>query len=434
MKILYYDCFSGISGDMNLGAMIDLGVNEGDLRRELRKLHLHNEFELEVTRDERKGITGTKVDVKLLHDQHKNHHKKESHSHNHLHTHDGEHCHHDRHDHHHHEEDHHHHHHHHRNLHDIETIISNSHLSNSVKELSLKMFMEVAKAEAKIHGKPIEEVHFHEVGAVDSIVDIIGAAICYDILKVDKVIFSPITVGSGFVDCAHGRFPVPAPATTEILKGVPITSGEIQKEMTTPTGAVIAKVLGEEFTSDKNFTITKVGYGIGHRDNMIPNVLRVFLGETNHQHKEKAKMIECNIDDMNPELYQYVMNKLLEKGAMDVYLTPITMKKSRPAMKFSVLCSHELADSLTNILFQETTTLGIRSYDVDKAMMGRKIVNIDSPYGSVRIKLALLNGEIVKWKPEYEDCKVIAENHNIPIYQVYHTVQQLYLHEDSKDV
>lgn len=398
---------------MNLGAMLDLGIDKDFLIEELNKLHLHNDFELEKKQDERKGITGTKVTVKLLHhhhDHHDNHNHHDSHGQHHTH------------------------HHHHRNLHDIESIISNSDLSSTVKELSLKMFMEVATAEAKIHGKSIEEVHFHEVGAVDSIVDIVGAAICYDALKVDKVIFSPITVGSGFVDCAHGRFPVPAPATAEILKGIPITSGEVPKEMTTPTGAVIAKVLGEEFTTNKDFTITKIGYGIGHRDNVVPNVLRVFLGEASHHHKEKAKMIECNIDDMNPELYQYVMNKLLDKGAMDVYLTPITMKKSRPAMKFSVLCSHKEADSLTRILFEETTTLGIRSYDVDKAMMGRKIVAIDTIYGPVKIKLALLNGEIIKWKPEYEDCKMIAQQHDIPIHQVYHKIQQMYLEEDFKDV
>ena len=427
MKILYYDCFSGISGDMNLGAMIDLGVNEVDLQRELKKIHLHNEFELEVQPDERKGITGTKVTVRLLHDSDDHHHSHEhyatehSHTHNHLKHHETR----DQQQ----QEDNPNQSHHHRNLHDIEAMIFNSDLNCTVKELSLKMFMELAKAEAKIHGKAIDEVHFHEVGAVDSIVDIVGAAICYDILKVDKVIFSPITVGSGFVDCAHGKFPVPAPATAEILRGIPIVSGEIQKEMTTPTGAAIAKVLGEEFTSDKNFTITKVGYGIGHRDNVIPNVLRVFLGETAIVSREKAKIIECNIDDMNPELYQYIMNKLLEKGAMDVYLTPITMKKNRPAMKLSVLCKHALLDDLTRILFEETTTLGIRSYDVDKAMMVREIVTMDSPYGPIRIKLALLDGKVVKWKPEYEDCKMIAKKHDIPIHEIYSIVQRLYLNK-----
>ncbi|AOY75917.1 nickel pincer cofactor biosynthesis protein LarC [Clostridium formicaceticum] len=420
MKILYYDCFSGISGDMNLGAMIDLGVDEAILRRELEKLHL-NEYELVVTRDERKGITGTKVDVKLLHHLPEDHHHDEtSCSHNHAHHHE-HHCH-DNHAHHHEKK----HHHHHRNLHDIEAIIHHSDLHPTVKELSLEMFRDVAVAEAKIHGKPIEEVHFHEVGAVDSIVDIVGAAICYNLLKVDKVIFSPITVGGGFVNCAHGIFPVPAPATTEILKGIPIVSGEIQKEMTTPTGAVIAKILGDKYTSNKNFSITKVGYGIGHRDNAIPNVLRVFLGEADDHLEEKAKIIECNIDDMNPELYQYVMEKLLAEGAMDVYLTPITMKKSRPAMKLSVLCSPQIVDKMISILYEETTTLGTRSYDVDKSMMGREIVTVDTPYGAVRIKLALYKNKVVKWKAEYEDCKKIAASHHIPLKAVYELVEKLY--------
>lgn len=411
MKILYYDCFSGISGDMNLGAMIDLGVDEQYLRDELEKLHLHNEFELGVNPDERKGITGTRAVVNLLHNHghshDHDHHHNHDHHHGHSHTHDHD--------------------HHHRNLDDIKKIINNSGLNQRVKNLSLEMFLEVAKAEGKIHGKPINEVHFHEVGAIDSIVDIIGAAICFDFLNVDKVIFSPITVGGGFVDCAHGRFPVPAPATSEILRGIPIVSGEIQKEMTTPTGAAIAKVLADEFTFEKNFTISKIGYGIGHRDNPIPNVLRVFLGETAENNREKAKIIECNIDDMNPEFYQYIMNKLLDKGAMDVYLTPITMKKNRPAMKLSILCKNDLADSLTGVLFDETTTLGVRSYDVDKTMMDREVITINSPYGCIRVKQALLNGEVIKWKPEYDDCKAIAEKHNIPIRKVYSIVQQLYV-------
>ncbi len=423
MKVLYYDCFSGISGDMNLGAMIDLGVKENDLRKELRKLHLDDEFIMEVRPDQRKGITGTRVIVDLLHN-HNAHYDGHAHGVGHHHHDEGG-------------EDHHHHgedeHHHHRNLKDIEKIINNSSLKQRVKDLSLKMFLEIAQAEGKIHGMPVDEVHFHEVGAIDSIVDVVGAAICYDLLGVDKVIFSPITVGGGFVDCAHGRFPVPAPATTEILRGLPIITGEIQKEMTTPTGAAIAKVLGQEFTEQKNFTISKVAYGIGHRDNAIPNVLRVFLGQSQDKLSEKAKMIECNIDDMNPELYQYVMNKLLDNGAMDVFLTPITMKKSRPAMKFSVLCKQELAEKLSNIMFEETTTLGVRSYDVDKSIMVRKIITIDSPFGAIRIKQALLNGKVVKWKPEYEDCKVIAEGHNIPIRKVYNIVRQLYLDMHAND-
>lgn len=392
MKILYYDCFSGISGDMNLGAMLDLGIEEAYLRQELEKLPLHKEYVLEVTRDERKGITGTKVTVNLL----------QCHEHNHHHEGEG---------------------HRHRNLEDIENIIETSSLSSSVKNLSLAIFMEVAKAEAKIHGKTINEVHFHEVGATDSIVDIVGAAICFDSLKVDKVIFSPLAVGGGFVHCAHGKFPVPAPATTEILKGIPITTGGVEKELTTPTGAAIAKVLGDEFSSEKNFSITKIGYGIGHRDNVIPNVLRVFLAEFETQTQETAKMIECNIDDMNPEIYEYVMQKLLDQGAMDVYMTPIIMKKNRPSVKLSALCCHALAETMTSILLKETTTLGVRSYDVHKDMLDRKIIIVNTEYGDVKVKLGIYNGEVIKFKPEYEDCRKIAEAYNIPLYKLTDIVQ-----------
>lgn len=405
MKILYYDCFSGISGDMNLGAMLDLGVKEAYLRNELEKLHIHNEYELEVKRDERKGITGTRVNIKLL-NQDINHHSYG---------------------------DLHHHHHHDRNFSAIEDLIKKSDLSPTVKELSLKIFMEMAKAEAKIHGKAIHEVHFHEVGATDSIIDIVGAAICFDALNVDKVIFSHLAVGGGFVHCAHGKFPVPAPATTEILMGIPIITGGVEKELTTPTGAAIAKVLADEFTSEKHFSITKIGYGIGHRDNAIPNVLRVFLAEVEDKDQELAKMIECNIDDMNPEAYEYVMEKLFKKGAMDVYMAPIIMKKNRPSIKFSVLCSQGLAEAMTTIILKETTTLGVRSYDVEKTMLDRKMITVNTVYGDVPIKLGIYKDEVIKFKPEYEECKKIAVDHDIPLQQVLDRVKHAYVNNIPKE-
>lgn len=282
MNILYYDCFSGISGDMNLGAMIDLGVDKDYLIKELSKLKLQDEFELRITRDSRKGISGTKVDVILKHDHHEKvhedtlhkdaheneHHHEHNHSHN-EHDHSHEHFHKHNHD----ESNHHHH----RNLKDIENLINSSELSEEVKKLSINIFMRVAVAEAKVHGKTIEEVHFHEVGATDSIVDIVGAAICRIYLKVDRVMCSSVELGSGFVRCAHGLIPVPAPATVEILRGIPVKSGIVPKETTTPTGAAILAELVDEFTDRKNFVINKIGYGIGNRDTEIPNVLRVFL-------------------------------------------------------------------------------------------------------------------------------------------------------------
>lgn len=411
MKILYYDCFSGISGDMNLGALIDLGVDREYLIKELEKLKVHG-YEIVVTTDERKGITGTKVKVKLDSEEEVEHkHSKHAHS-----------------DHVHHE---------HRNIKNIEEIINSSELNDEVKKLSKNIFLKVAEAEAKIHGKDIVEVHFHEVGAVDSIVDIIGAAICLDYLKVDKVICSSVEVGGGFVNCAHGRFPVPAPATTEILKGIPIKIGAVPFETTTPTGAAILAATVNEFTDKKQFTVSRVGYGIGHRDTEIPNVLRVFIGEANDisqsslsyvpynkevsvdYNKEGANVIECNIDDMNPETYDYVIEKLFSIGVMDAYLTPIIMKKGRPGITLSVLCTDEVEESVIAFILKETTTLGIRKYKVDRTILKRKGSIINTEYGSVRVKTSFYNEEKIKAKPEYEDIKKIAIEKNLPISKVY---------------
>lgn len=275
MEILYYDCFCGISGDMNLAALIDLGVPKEYLIKELLKLNLNTEYEIKIEKSEKLGIIGTRVDVilkgKLDDEIHIS--DKDLHGHNHEHNHhngDEEH---------HHDENNHSHEHNHRNLKGIEEIINSNDLSDKVKKLSIDMFMKVAEAEAKVHGKPLYEVHFHEVGAIDSIVDIVGAAICLDYLNVDKIIASPVQVGGGFVKCAHGLMPVPAPATVEILKNIPVNSGIVQFETTTPTGAAILAANVEEFTRNVDFSIKKIAYGIGHRDLEIPNVLRVYLGE-----------------------------------------------------------------------------------------------------------------------------------------------------------
>lgn len=394
MKVLYYDCFSGISGDMNLGAMIDLGVDEKYLLGELNKMHLHG-YHIEITRDERKGITGTKVNVIL----------EEHHHHDHDDSHDHE----------------HHHHHDHRNLKDIKEIIYNSTLTSRVKELSMKMFNKIAEAESKIHGKTIEEVHFHEVGAVDSIVDIVGAAICYDFLKVDKVISSPIEVGKGFVNCAHGTFPVPAPATLEILKGIPIKKGNIPFEATTPTGAAILAAFCSEFREDLNINIHKTAYGIGHKDKGdIPNVLRVFLGEV--ESYEELYMLECNMDDMNPEVYPYVMEELFKVGAKEVFLTPIIMKKGRPGINLSVLYTIQKEEGIKDLILKETTTLGFRKYKVQREYLSRNIEYVNTKYGQVRFKNSYLKGEKIKSKPEYEDIKAIAEREGLSFREIYNNI------------
>ncbi|MDF2504370.1 nickel pincer cofactor biosynthesis protein LarC [Clostridium sp.] len=430
MKILYYDCFSGISGDMNLGAMIDIGVPKDYLIDELKKLKLEG-YLVKISKDMRKGITGTKVDVLLedenatIREEEHNHHEN-----NHIHVHDDEnndehgldsHCHDDhKHEH----EDMHGHTHIHRGLKEIEDIINGSSLKSEVKKISMNIFMEVAKAEAKVHNKPLYEVHFHEVGAVDSIIDTVGAAICLDYLKVDKVICSDIELGGGFVKCAHGLIPVPAPAVVEILKDIPVKSGAVQFETTTPTGAAILKAVVDDYTNNKQFKIKKIGYGIGNRDTEIPNVLRVFLAERKDSakcdlEKERAYVLECNIDDMNPENYDYIMERLFSIGASDVFLTPIIMKKGRPAVKLSVLCSDDKFKLIETFILCETTTLGFRKYEVEKTMLKRDFSKISTKFGDITIKNAYYNGEKIKSKPEYSECKKLACENGIPIKEIY---------------
>ncbi len=429
MTVLYYDCFVGISGDMNLGALVDLGVDPEYLIAELKKLKIDG-YEIHVSKQQRKGITGTRVEVLLTDDHDHEHHHGSMIENNHHHYSNFQH-------HHHHAPDYtfaspeketHHHHHEHRNLHDIEHIINDSDLPDKVKKMSLDIFKLVAQAEAKIHDKSLDEVHFHEVGAVDSIVDIVGAAICIDYLNPGSIVASPVEMGGGFVNCVHGTFPVPAPATLEIMKGKPMKLGAVPFETATPTGVAILVALADEFTDTPTFTISKIGYGIGHRDTKIPNVLRVCLGEVDGQQsstkKVEAVVLECNIDDMNPEYYPYVMDRLFEAGADDVFLQSIVMKKSRPATLVSVLCPPDKIQDIEDILFTETPTLGIRYHHVGKTMLDRRFENVDTPWGPVRIKKAYYRGEKLKEKPEYEDCVAIARKNNIRIEKVYEYVRQ----------
>ena len=424
MKVLYYDCFSGISGDMNLGALLDLGIDAKYLIEQLNRLNLDG-YKIKVSRDSRKGIEGTKVDVILQEHHHEHFHNDNDGEHSHEHK-SSNHSH----------STHMHSHHEHRNLNDIQEIIDCSELDSKVKELSMKIFMKVAEAEAKVHGKSLYEVHFHEVGAVDSIVDIVGAAICLSYLNVDKIMSSSIELGGGFVKCAHGIIPVPAPATIEILKGIPVKLGAVPFETTTPTGAAILAANVDEFKDDKNFIINKIGYGIGNRDTEIPNVLRVMLVEEIEKdgiYKSKLaqvhnvendddvfeEIIECNIDDMNPELYEYIIDRLFNKGALDVYLTPIIMKKGRPSVKISVLCRLDEVEKLKEVLFKETTTFGVRNFKVHKTMLERKFTKVNTSYGEVTVKEAYYKGQKIKSKFEYEECKKISDNTGIALREVY---------------
>ncbi len=396
MTVLYYDCFSGISGDMHLGAMIDLGVDPGYLIDQLNKLDLSG-YEIKITRDQRKGITGTKVDVIL---------DEKAHDHGHQHDH-----------------------HPHRNLEDISRIIQDSKLSEAIKDRSIKMFSKLAEAEGKIHNRSMHEVHFHEVGAIDSIVDIVGAAICIESIAPDKIMSSAVELGGGFVKCKHGTFPVPAPATAEILTDIPVKSGAAPYETTTPTGALILACNADEFGPIQDLRISRTAYGIGNREMDIPNVLRVHLAETPKQDNtspetQKALVMECNIDDMNPEMYGYVMEILFGLGADDVFITPIIMKKARPASKLTVLCSPDKKDAMTEALLTHTTSLGVRSYAVDKTVLEREFTKIRIKYGEVTVKTAIYQGKYLKSKPEYEDCIRLAKEHGIPVQKIYEEISR----------
>jgi uncharacterized protein (TIGR00299 family) protein len=382
MKILYYDCFAGISGDMNLGAMIDLGVNPDYLIAELQKLNIEG-FHLAIQKDIRRGISGTKATVVIENPENEKH----------------------------------------RHLRHIEELVNQSSLSSEVKKLSLKIFDLIAVAEGKVHDISKERVHFHEVGALDSIADIVGAAICLDYLKVDKIMSSPIQLGGGMVKCAHGIMPVPAPATALIVQNVPVKTGLVQHEATTPTGAAILVATVDEFTDQIDFPIQKTAYGIGQRDvSEVPNVLRVYLSETSTNtdstRMEEAWMLECNIDDMNPEWYDHLFGKLLEAGASDVFLTPIIMKKSRPANMLSVLCSKNKGPELKAIIFNNSTTIGLREYQVSKTVLDRQEKEIETELGKVRVKCSYFQEKEIRFKPEFEDLKKLATEFGLSLNEV----------------
>lgn len=406
MKILYYDCFSGISGDMNLGAMLDLGVDKDLLLEALALLNLGETYEIEVSKACKKGISGTRVEINLTGQA-----ENKSNIVNHA-----------------------------RKLTDIKKIIVESGLSTNVKTKSIKMFELLAEAEAHVHGVTKEEVHFHEVGATDAILDIVGAAFCLDYLKVDKVLCSSIELGGGFVRCEHGLLPVPAPAVVKLLKNVPVKIGRVQFETTTPTGAAILVANVQEYTDQLDFRIMKTGYGVGKRDLEIPNVLRVYLGEVSiiEDSKEsqeleegvkdfkieKQSMVETNIDDMNPEYYEYIEERLFSSGALDVFKTPIIMKKGRPAIKLSVLVNKENISTIEQVIFSETSAIGLRIQSVEKKMLYRKKIQLPTKFGLVSVKYSFF-GDRSKAKPEYEDCKRLAKENNVALLEVYEEIYKI---------
>lgn len=396
MNVLYMDCFSGISGNMTVGAFLDMGVDEKLVLEELKKLNVEG-YEIHISKKIKNGIKGTYFDV-ILEDEGQSH--DQPHQENHC-MHNG----------------------HERNLQDIERLINDSMLSHNVKELSKKIFAYVAEAEAEVHGKSIDEIHFHEVGALDSIVDIVGTAICIDSLNIDKIVASKLHVGSGFIKCRHGLIPIPAPATEEIIKNgkIPTYSKGIKGELATPTGAAILAALADEYGPQPEMEVVSVGYGAGLSDFEIPNVLRLILGKAKPD-SEKIVLAETNIDDTTGEILGYVMDRLLKAGAIDVFFTPIYMKKCRPAVKLSFLSDRKNIDSLERIVFKETSTIGIRKINVDRTVMDRKSEQIDTRYGKIKVKKAFY-GNVVKQYGEFEDIKNAAEKNNVSIQSVYDEIK-----------
>ena len=378
MTLAYFDCFSGISGDMTLGALVDAGVSIEALRSELSKLNLSG-YEITALKVTRAGVAATKVHVCLE--------EKEQPA---------------------------------RHLSDIRNIIEASELSAPIKQKSISIFERLADAEAKVHGTTPDKVHFHEVGAVDAIVDIVGSVIGLEILGVTAVAGSAINLGSGSIKTAHGILPVPAPATVELLKGIPCYGSAVPFELTTPTGAAILNTLGASFGPMPQMKVSQIGHGAGNKDiHGQPNVLRLMIGEPVSLYDEdKSIIIETNIDDMNPQLYEHVIDKLLQQGAHDAYLTPIIMKKGRPAILLSVLTDSRQESVILDTIFRETTSIGVRIQEVSRKKLTREIREIATPHGPVRIKISKRGEEILTATPEYEDCRRIAEDTQIPLKQV----------------
>jgi pyridinium-3,5-bisthiocarboxylic acid mononucleotide nickel chelatase len=443
MRIAYLDCFSGISGDMFLGALVDAGVSARLLEETAAALKIG--ARVEISRVDRSGISATKVDVSAG-DETDRAREPAGHEHHHLPRpqHESEH----------HESGHHGHEHHPhqpvpgeasrplphehapgptRGLKEIGEIIGRAGIGETAKKTAIRIFGALGEAEAKIHNLDIEKIHFHEVGAVDAMVDIVCSAVGREALGVDEIVCSPLNVGGGMVQCAHGTFPVPTPATLELLKGAPVYSSGLQAELVTPTGAAIVKTLAARFDSFPEMTIERTGYGAGSRN--LPghaNVVRLTVGEARPELAAKTlqeiiTVLEANLDDLNPQVFGYVMDRLLEDGALDVFGMPVQMKKSRPGMLLTVLCKPEHAEKLTGIIFTESSTLGVRRREETRLVLARKFVSVGTEWGEVRMKIASMNGTVTNCAPEYEDCRRIAAEQRVPLKTVMNRVMEEYL-------
>lgn len=449
LHTLYLDIFSGLSGDMFVGALIDLGVDARKLERELAKLKLDG-YHLHVARKQKSGIEGVKFDVHLEsdheHEHHPGRHGDGKHEHEHEHSHHDEDEHEPHHDHasrithhaHHHEDS--------RNFSEIKKLITQSKLSAWVKRKSLAVFQRIAEAEGKIHGLPPEQVHFHEVGAVDSIVDIVGACVGLELLGKPRVLSAPVVEGTGWVKCAHGRFPVPAPATLAILgaRGIGLTQCEEPHELVTPTGAALLAEFAESFGPMSELVAEKIGFGLGTRDNQTrPNVLRAVLGKcdacrvtrdenpaaarhpspvTRHPldwETDRVAVLETNLDDISSEILGHFVETALAAGALDVFHTPIQMKKNRPGVVLTVLCAEPDADKFSELMLRETTAFGVRRTVAERRKLRREFAVVKTRFGDVPVKLGRLNGKVVQAAPEYEACRKLAERASVPLKAVY---------------
>ncbi len=410
MRIAYFDCFAGISGDMVLGALVDAGLDPGLLRAEMEKLDLPG-IDLSFERTSRQAIAATLARVRLggeLIPPGEEHHLEHLHPHAHGHAHEYAHE---------HSHEHAHEHHH---LDEILGRIRHSRLDEEVKERACRVYQRLAEAEAQVHGVPPDQVHLHEVGALDAVADIVGAVAGLRLLGVERVYSSALRCGTGYVDCAHGRYPVPVPGVLALCRDVPFEQTGVQAELVTPTGAAIITTLAASFGPAPPFRQERVGYGAGRRDLAeLPNLLRVRIGQTIQTWaQDRAVLVEANIDDMNPEVYGYLGERLLEQGARDVYLTPVYMKKGRPGTLLSVLADEEKLEAVVEILLGETTTLGVRFHPVERRKLERASLTVETPYGPVRVKVGIL-GERRRFAPEYEDCARLARQHRVPLLEVY---------------
>ncbi|MZH15580.1 MAG: nickel pincer cofactor biosynthesis protein LarC [Nitrospinae bacterium] len=386
LRIAYFDCYSGISGDMILGALVDMGVDIREIRKALKNIDLGG-YKLEAKKVKRSDLSCTQILVKLEKQKSRQPHRSFS---------------------------------------NIKKLIEKSGLPSRVKKNSIEIFKRIAKVEAGIHNTTVDKIHFHEVGGIDSIVDIVGGVWAIESLKLDKIYSSPLNVGEGLVDCAHGRLPVPAPATLKLLKGIPVFSSGVKNELTTPTGAAMIAFYAEKFQSMPAMTIAGEGSGAGSRViSSIPNMLRVFVGETSHIGTNELVMIETNIDDMNPEVFEAVMESLFKEGALDVFFSSIMMKKNRPATQISVLAENNNRERLSRILLTETSSFGVRFYGVDRMTLDREVKKIKTPYGSINIKIGLLDGKIVQAAPEFEDCKKASRAKKRPVKKIYDEIHAL---------